>query len=349
MSKYIKEKLVNTLLQQIGNIETPDTTEVAVLTKDSSGDVLFATGITVPTNGETGFAKGCEFHDTDVAGGTSGSYVNIGTNTSCEFVVGGSDLAAATISGELTLGPASTIVQTDAARVTAATINYFLASTSATTGTLNTVRARAEGEAVGPSTGEIRAVYGQGIAKDGLFAGHVTGIFGNAIAKGTSTSVTLRAGFFEAESEGTPTEIATMYGTHTRVKTSVVPTTAFACALLETEKFGSGVPVDSFLSFKTTTWTGGETIATSMIDMDDVTGTATDLLKVGANLTVTNLINIAATANVASLVEFDAGATDKAIEANTATLTLAPTAYAVRVTVGGTPYYIPAFDNKTWT
>ena len=153
MTQRIKEKLVNTLLQQLGSVETPDTTAVTVLTKDSNGDVLFATGLTVPTDTETGYAKGCEFHDTDVAGGTSGSYVNIGTNTSCEFVVGGSDLAAATISGELTLGPASTIVQTDAARVTAATINYFLASTSATTGTLNTIRARAEGEAVGAATG----------------------------------------------------------------------------------------------------------------------------------------------------------------------------------------------------
>jgi hypothetical protein len=68
-----------------GRSETPDTTEVTVLMKDASGDILQATGITVPTDAETGYAKGCLFIDTDVAAGTTGLYVNVGTNTSCNF------------------------------------------------------------------------------------------------------------------------------------------------------------------------------------------------------------------------------------------------------------------------
>ena len=44
-----------------------------------------AQGTTVPTDATTGYAKGCLFIDTDVASGTSGLYVNVGTNTSCVF------------------------------------------------------------------------------------------------------------------------------------------------------------------------------------------------------------------------------------------------------------------------
>lgn len=52
---------------------------------DASGDLLLVQGTTVPTDATTGYAKGCLFIDTDVATGTSGLYVNVGTNTSCVF------------------------------------------------------------------------------------------------------------------------------------------------------------------------------------------------------------------------------------------------------------------------
>lgn len=53
--------------------------------KDSVGDILMAQGTTVPADTTTGYAKGALFIDTDVATGTSGLYVNVGTNTSCVF------------------------------------------------------------------------------------------------------------------------------------------------------------------------------------------------------------------------------------------------------------------------
>lgn len=58
---------------------------VTVLFTDAAGDALLATHTSVPADAGSGFAKGCLFIDTNVGAGTSGLYVNIGTNTSCNF------------------------------------------------------------------------------------------------------------------------------------------------------------------------------------------------------------------------------------------------------------------------
>lgn len=57
---------------------------VSVLIKDSAGNALYATGTTVP-GAVAGYAKGCLFVDTDVASGTTGLYVNVGTTSSASF------------------------------------------------------------------------------------------------------------------------------------------------------------------------------------------------------------------------------------------------------------------------
>jgi len=44
---------------------------VRVHFRDQANDVIYATGDTVPTNGTSGYAKGCLFIDTDVTAGTS--------------------------------------------------------------------------------------------------------------------------------------------------------------------------------------------------------------------------------------------------------------------------------------
>lgn len=67
------------------NISAKASSGVTVNLKDANGDILHAQGTTVPTDETTGYAKGCLFIDTDVATGTSGLYVNVGTNTSCVF------------------------------------------------------------------------------------------------------------------------------------------------------------------------------------------------------------------------------------------------------------------------
>jgi hypothetical protein len=59
--------------------------DCTVLVRDWRGDVLHATGTTVPTDDAEGFAKGCLFVDSDAPAGTSGLYVNIGTRAACNF------------------------------------------------------------------------------------------------------------------------------------------------------------------------------------------------------------------------------------------------------------------------
>lgn len=46
---------------------------------------VIAWGLTVPTDAETGYATGCEYHHVDGSGETDAVYVNIGDNTSCNF------------------------------------------------------------------------------------------------------------------------------------------------------------------------------------------------------------------------------------------------------------------------
>jgi len=58
---------------------------VTTLIKDGAGHALLATGTTVPTDAGAGYAKGCLFIDTDVAAGTTGLYVNVGTTAACNF------------------------------------------------------------------------------------------------------------------------------------------------------------------------------------------------------------------------------------------------------------------------
>lgn len=53
-----------------------------VLLRDGNGYVVIEQGTGVPADATAGYAKGALFMDTDVAAGTSGLYVNIGTSAS---------------------------------------------------------------------------------------------------------------------------------------------------------------------------------------------------------------------------------------------------------------------------
>ena len=86
MSKIIAANLgLKGKLRIDGAAKTPDTTAITVLQEDSSGNVLYAIGTTVPSDNEAGYAKGCIFIDTDVAAGTTGIYENVGSTTACNF------------------------------------------------------------------------------------------------------------------------------------------------------------------------------------------------------------------------------------------------------------------------
>ena len=66
-----------------GIVKTPDTTAVTVVLEDSRG-VLLAYGDTVPTDAETGYAKGCIFIDTNATAGAV-MLANEGDADSCDF------------------------------------------------------------------------------------------------------------------------------------------------------------------------------------------------------------------------------------------------------------------------
>lgn len=100
MSKKFRTQVITPQIKLTGTSETPDTTAVTVLQKDNSGNVMISTGTTVPTDTESGFAKGSLFIDTNVAGGTSGLYENVGTTSSCNFdLIGAGGVPGTTLAG----------------------------------------------------------------------------------------------------------------------------------------------------------------------------------------------------------------------------------------------------------
>lgn len=67
----------------IVTIEGASVSGVTALLTDKDGNILLATGTTVPTDGTAKFAKGCIFIKTNATG--NGFYVNNGTPSSCSF------------------------------------------------------------------------------------------------------------------------------------------------------------------------------------------------------------------------------------------------------------------------
>lgn len=68
-----------------GWAETINSVGLTVWQAGTNGNVSYCSGTTVPTNGSSGFAKGCIFIKTDAATGVSGTYENVGTTTSSNF------------------------------------------------------------------------------------------------------------------------------------------------------------------------------------------------------------------------------------------------------------------------
>lgn len=73
------------VLQMDGQSEVVNSVTITTLQADNNGDILLATGATVPTDGSSGYTKGGTFIKTGVATGTSAIYTNVGTNTSSVF------------------------------------------------------------------------------------------------------------------------------------------------------------------------------------------------------------------------------------------------------------------------
>ena len=67
------------------NTAAGTTGDIIVYLRDHAENILFASGTDVPADTTSGYAKGCLFIDRDVAAGTTGLYVNVGTTTAANF------------------------------------------------------------------------------------------------------------------------------------------------------------------------------------------------------------------------------------------------------------------------
>jgi hypothetical protein len=243
---------------------------ILVLLRDNTGDILFASGTDVPADATDGYSKGALFIDRNVATGTKALYQNQGTNTSSVFV----------LIGGVALSAGEQLLQADNAFATATTVNYLRGSTTATSGEHMALRIRAEGEAVGASTAEIRGIYAEAVVNAGLYAGVIQN-FCETIAKGASTVTTtrgLRVGVENEVTGGAPT-MTNVYGLHVIAKLQTAPATDYMAVMIENEKIGTGVAHDAMIYLKSTTWTGGETIATDVISTAALTGTVTNIIN----------------------------------------------------------------------
>ena len=83
--KATRAKVVNVLMQLLGNTETINSQSIIVLEKDSAGKVTRCKGTVTVTDSGNGYAKGCLYTKTDVVSGTTGLYQNVGTSTACLF------------------------------------------------------------------------------------------------------------------------------------------------------------------------------------------------------------------------------------------------------------------------
>lgn len=78
------ERIRTRLLVLVGHAQTINSQAYTILEKDTSGNVTKCSGAFAPTDGGSGFAKGCKHLRTDGSAGTTW-YVNEGTSSSCDF------------------------------------------------------------------------------------------------------------------------------------------------------------------------------------------------------------------------------------------------------------------------
>ena len=71
--------------EDFDNAAAGTTGNIIIYLRDESDNILWASGTDVPADATSGYAKGCLFIDRNVAAGTTGLYVNVGTTTAANF------------------------------------------------------------------------------------------------------------------------------------------------------------------------------------------------------------------------------------------------------------------------
>ena len=85
---FIKGKTID-YLKLVGRSHTVNSVAIKTYLYDGSGKIAMCSGLTVPTDGSSGYAKGCIFLKTNAGAGSVGVYYNDGTTTSSDFNVAG--------------------------------------------------------------------------------------------------------------------------------------------------------------------------------------------------------------------------------------------------------------------
>lgn len=108
-----KNKIKGTLgvdvLQVVGKTVTINSQSVKVRQRDGNGNVSEASGTVTINDGAAGYAKGAVYVKTDAGAGVDGTYRNVGTTSSCQFVLAASigDITAVTAGDGLVGGGSS--------------------------------------------------------------------------------------------------------------------------------------------------------------------------------------------------------------------------------------------------
>lgn len=100
---------VSTLRMDGTSEKVGSTTTVLVWMKDANNKCAFASGTTVPTDGEAGYAKGCFFIDTDASAGSI-VYLNEGSTTSCDFNATATPTSYVALTGAQTVAGAKKLI-----------------------------------------------------------------------------------------------------------------------------------------------------------------------------------------------------------------------------------------------
>ena len=113
--KYTGEKTTSlTSLQLFGKTEVVGSETVIVYLRNKDGNILMASGTTVPTATTAGYAKSALFIKSDASSGTKGLYENQGTASSCDFNVIGDITSAEIADGAITTAKIADGAVTDA-------------------------------------------------------------------------------------------------------------------------------------------------------------------------------------------------------------------------------------------
>ena len=83
--------------EDFGNSAAGTTADILVYQRDEGNNILLASGLDVPVDTTSGYAKGCVFIDRNVTAGTAARYENVGTKTSCNFDLVGAFSGTASI------------------------------------------------------------------------------------------------------------------------------------------------------------------------------------------------------------------------------------------------------------